>query len=106
MRLIDADALLEHLNKNWYGDVTEEIKRAPTINAMDIAVIGYEAAKKAERPIGEWIKWNFKTFGADMRSNKKETTFDDYLNEQLKDPEFRKEYEKLCDENKQKGDVE
>lgn len=32
MRLIDADALLEHLNKNWYGDVTEEIKRAPTIS--------------------------------------------------------------------------
>lgn len=44
--------------------------------------------------------------GADMQSDKKETTFDDYLNEQLKDPEFRKEYEKLCDEDKQKGDVE
>lgn len=44
--------------------------------------------------------------GADMRDNKKETTFDDYLNKQLKDPEFRKEWEKLCDEDKQKGDVE
>ena len=37
--------------------------------------------------------------GADMRGNKKETTFDDYLKEQLKDPEFRKEWEKLSDED-------
>lgn len=29
----------------------------------------------------------------------KETTFDDYLKEQLKDPEFRKEWEKLRDED-------
>ena len=36
MRLIDADALLEHLNKNWYGDVTEEIKRAPTVEERPI----------------------------------------------------------------------
>lgn len=33
----------------------------------------------------------------------KETTFDEYLKEQLKDPEFRKEWEKLCDEDMQKG---
>jgi hypothetical protein len=34
-----------------------------------------------------------------MQSNKKETTFDDYLKEQLKDPEFRKEWENCvtCD---------
>ena len=44
--------------------------------------------------------------GADMRDNKKETTFDDYLNKQLKDPEFRKEWEKLCDEDEQKGGAE
>lgn len=44
--------------------------------------------------------------GADMRDNKKETTFDDYLAEQLKDPEFRKEWEKLCDKDKQKGGAE
>ncbi len=42
----------------------------------------------------------------DMRNNKKETTFDDYLKEQLKDPEFRKEWEKLCDEDMQKGGAE
>lgn len=47
-----------------------------------------------------------KNCGAKMRSNEKETTFDDYLKEQLKDPEFRKEYEKLCDEDKQKGGKE
>lgn len=152
MRLIDADALLEHLNKNWYGDVTEEIKRAPTIktycyfcgqaehgiktrptvNCKDCD--GYEAGysaglKDAERPKGKWMfdsagnmqctNCNFALgnklvkkihpfvfsfcpdCGADMQSNKKETTFDDYLKEQLKDPEFRKEYEKLCDEDKQ-----
>lgn len=29
----------------------------------------------------------------------KETTFDDFLNEQLKDPEFKKEWDKLCDED-------
>lgn len=34
--------------------------------------------------------------------DKKETTFDDYLKEQLKDPEFRKEFEKLRDEDMQK----
>lgn len=39
----------------------------------------------------------------DMRNNKKETTFDDYLKEQLKDPEFRKEWEKLRDEDMQEG---
>ena len=44
--------------------------------------------------------------GADMQGNKKETTFDDYLKEQLKDPEFRKEWEKLCDEDMQKGGSE
>lgn len=47
--------------------------------------------------------WNC---GADMRGKKKETTFDDYLKEQLKDPEFRKEWEKLCNEDMQKGDTE
>lgn len=47
--------------------------------------------------------WNC---GADMRNNNKETTFDDYLKEQLKDPEFRKEWEKLQDEDIQKGGKE
>ncbi len=63
----------------------------------------YERPQRDMLPVGttfnikpEDIKWN----GGD----KKETTFDDYLKEQLKDPEFRKEYEKLCDEDKQKGD--
>lgn len=36
----------------------------------------------------------------------KETTFDDYLKEQLKDSEFRKEWEKLCDDDMQKGGKE
>ena len=44
--------------------------------------------------------------GVDMRNIKKETTFDDYLKEQLKDPEFRKEWEKLCDEDTQKEGAE
>lgn len=44
--------------------------------------------------------------GADVGENKKETTFDDYLKEQLKNPEFRKEWEKLCDEDMQKGGKE
>ncbi len=43
--------------------------------------------------------------GADMRNSTKETTFDDYLKEQLNDPEFRKEWEKLC-EDEQKGGKE
>ena len=41
-----------------------------------------------------------------MRGNKNETTFDDYLKEQLKDPEFRKEWEKLRDEDMQKEGAE
>lgn len=32
MRLIDADALLDYLNKNWYGDVTEVIKMPRQLN--------------------------------------------------------------------------
>ena len=36
----------------------------------------------------------------------KETTFDDYLKEQLKDPEFRKEWEKLRDKDMHKGEEE
>ena len=44
--------------------------------------------------------------GVKMRVNKKETTFDDYLKKQLENPEFRKEWEKLSDEDMQKGGVE
>ena len=41
--------------------------------------------------------------GADMRGDRKETTFGNYLKEQLKDPEFKKEFEKLCDEDMKGG---
>jgi len=42
--------------------------------------------------------------GADMqkggaKNEQQETTFDGFLNEQLKDPEFKKERDKLCDED-------
>ena len=43
------------------------------------------------RPQGKWVKCL------------KETTFDDYLKEQLKDPEFRKEWEKLRDDDFEDG---
>ena len=96
----------------------------------------YELAIKAlqnERPKGEWkhifeedndvecpfcgfqedgIYYNFcPNCGADMRrGNNKETTFDDYLKEQLKDPEFKKEYEKasmdIIDFNKMTEEIE
>lgn len=41
--------------------------------------------------------------GVNTRNTKKETTFDDYLEKQLKDPEFRKEWEKLCDDIQEEG---
>lgn len=45
-----------------------------------------------------------------MRENNNETTFDDYLKEQLKDPEFKKEYEKasmdIIDFNKMSEEIE
>lgn len=55
MRLIDADALLEHLNKSWYGDVTEEIKRAPTIIWCSKTSEGYPFMDLRPREKGEWI---------------------------------------------------
>ena len=91
---------------------------------------------KTERPKGEWVFHNnyhenckygcnqcgnlnnipsnfCPNCGAKMqKSNRNETTFDDYLKEQLKDPDFRnvweklcKEWEKLCEEDMQKEKV-
>lgn len=52
------------------------------------------------------VKENVMEVSTDMRNKKKETTFDDYLKEQLKDPEFRKERERLRDEDMQEGEEE
>ena len=79
MRLIDADALKEALNyiydcayidsKSKEGiasDIIAIIDNAPTVEIPCNQIIweqGYECGMN-ERPQGEWIKWNFKTFGA------------------------------------------
>lgn len=52
MRLIDADALKEEVNKK------NVVGRFNTLLLIDKAPI------IEERTQGEWIKWNFKTFGA------------------------------------------
>ena len=66
-------------------DVIDLIDNAPTVDIntkLSVAYLkGRMQGQSDVRPQGEWY----------------------YNNEQLKDPEFRKEYEKLCDENKQKG---
>lgn len=107
----EAISNLNHI----YGIVSPDIQRS-----LDLAIKALE-----ERPQGKWI-YDYKTCkcsvcnfttvidtynycpncGADMRGNNKETTFDDYLKEQLKDHEFRKEWNKLRDEDMRKGDAE
>jgi len=57
---------------------------------------------------GESLKdYPFCHCGADMRKGEKrihkQTTLDDFLKEQLKDPEFKKEWEKLHDEDMKGG---
>lgn len=101
---------------------------AENASKEEIADFKQELENVLERPQGEWktptsiFKGNYfcnncngfvidksnfcPNCGADMRNNKKETTFDDYLKEQLKDPEFRKEWEKLQDEDIHKGGKE
>lgn len=130
MRLGDLDALKEDFDVAFFNDY-DDYKKALRIidNAPTVPLFVFR-----ERQKSKWITdsagnitcsncgfslgskvlkllhpFNFPycpDCGADMQSNKKETTFDDYLKEQLKDPEFRKEYEKLCDEDKQKGGKE
>ena len=121
MRLIDADALKKELNF-VYSCAYIESKSKEGI-ASDIIDIINNALTVDKRPQGEWIDhgnhiecnqcgvWFLKDHlirksfcpncGAKMQmGSKNETTFDDYLKKQLKDPEFRKEFEKLCDEEK------
>lgn len=126
MRPIDADALIEEV-QDWVDPfVLTFINNAQTVDLKDIYqeghydghLEGYIKAINEERPQCNQIVWEQGyeagyaqgyvdgSTGADMRGSKKETTFDDYLKEQLKDPEFRKEWDKLCDDDMQKGDTE
>lgn len=84
-RMIDANALRERLlvlrcnitNVQSISAIFDicitEVSNAPTVNTISIEKQyfikgfkeGCEYGKKCyERPQGEWIKWNFKTFGA------------------------------------------
>ena len=87
VRLIDADALKKAIDKEFEkADLTDYeacscvceiydkcIDNAPTVEdcSLEIARKSLELGRrigklegKGERPQGEWIKWNFKTFGA------------------------------------------
>ena len=50
-RLIDANALIEHLNTNFYGDVIEEIKKFPTASPNEICVAKIEFNKEQMQDI-------------------------------------------------------
>ena len=45
-RLIDANALIEHLNNNFYGDVIEEIKNFPTASTNVVPIEKIEFSKE------------------------------------------------------------
>ena len=49
-RLIDANALIEHLNNNFYGDVIEEIKNFPTAspNVVPVAKVEFDREQMKE----------------------------------------------------------
>lgn len=71
MRAIDGDALKEEINKKVVGHFNTLllIDNAPTVDIWQMRQEAIEnALKKAEvlykRSQGEWIKWDFKTFGA------------------------------------------
>ena len=50
-RLIDANALIEHLNTNFYGDVIEEIKKFPTASPKEIPVAKIEFSREQMQEI-------------------------------------------------------
>ncbi len=50
-RLIDANALIEHLNNNFYGDVIEEIKKFPTASPNEIPVAKIEFNREQMKEI-------------------------------------------------------
>lgn len=65
-RLIDANALIEHLNSNFYGDVIEEIKKFPTAKPKAIPVckieINTEEMKEIVQKAVENIRWTDKVY--------------------------------------------
>lgn len=89
MRLVDADELKEHIihliliyrGTRLNNAIIEAINSADTIPLPDFKD-GYKQA----------IIDGKTNFSRPQGNN--ETTFDDYLKEQLKDPEFKKEYQK------------
>ena len=67
MRLIDADALKTTVESAWLTaqdkiQFCKIIDNAETI--IPFASVETQTMIEYERPQGEWIKWNFKTFGA------------------------------------------
>ena len=50
-RLIDADALIEHLSTNFYGDVIEEIKKFPTAIPKEVPVFKIEFSREQMQDI-------------------------------------------------------
>lgn len=79
---------LARRNENGQLEAIISLDNAPTVPLPDFKD-GYKQAIL-----------DGKTNYSRPEDNIKETTFDDYLKEQLKDPEFRKEWEKLNDEEK------
>lgn len=84
IRLIDANALTEYVRKveDWESAYTicSYIDNAPTVEPTSVSDMPDDIVKdlkelaidygegiavfERKRPQGEWIKWNFKTFGA------------------------------------------
>ena len=76
MRLIDADELKENLkkwfpkftldgieDKTLFNQILHDIDNAPTIPQTIVTEFNGCDNCELERPKGNWIKWNFKTFG-------------------------------------------
>lgn len=73
MRLIDADELKVHISElilvysstELDNAILNAINNAPTVEQKYYErIIAQINPVIEERPHGEWIKWNFKTFGA------------------------------------------
>lgn len=86
----------------WLPEHDRQMTERPQGKKIKKRHYGWVYCSECDSLLGQQDKfcWNC---GADVRNNNKETTFDDYLKEQLKNPEFRKEWEKLQDDDMRGG---
>ena len=107
VRLIDANGIIADLKKYYpdsalegidsktlFKQILHDISNAPTVKTYCYYCGQTEHGKISENDITD--------FYPKIIKSTKETSFDDYLKEQLKDPEFRKEWEKAAKDMKER----